>query len=135
MKDIQEVTALLLDDVLYFHDYLEQFFVMRHGIHDKGLLESAINAPFQSYGGIPLYPEIYEQAARLCYGLAKNHPFLDGNKRIALHSMLVFLDINHIDIKYTDDELETVVLNIVTDKMSCEELASWLRKRSEHINE
>lgn len=135
MSNTEAIVEILLEDVLYFHEYLEQFFVMRHGIHNQGLLESAINAPFQSYGGIPLFSGIFDQAARLCYGLAKNHPFLDGNKRIAVHSMLVFLAINHIRIKYTDDEMETVVLDIVMDKMSCEDLAIWLRTRSEQINE
>lgn len=135
MNDARDVVAILLEDILYFHGYLERFFVMRHGIHDRGLLESAVNAPFQSYGGVPLYSGIFEQAARLCYGLAKNHPFLDGNKRIAIHSMLVFLAINDIDIKYTDDEMETAVLDIVTDKMSCDALAEWLRARSEQNDE
>ena len=135
MSSTEKVIELLLADILSFHDYLEQFFVMSLGIHDQGLLESAISVPFQSYGGVPLYSSIYEKAARLCYGLAKNHPFIDGNKRIAIHSMLVFLSINQVDIYYTDDEMENIVIDIVTNKMSCEELSEWLRVRARQINE
>ncbi len=121
--------------MLSFHDYLEQFFVMSHGIHDRGLLESAIHAPFQSFDGIPVYEDVFEQAARICYGLAKNHAFVDGNKRVAIHSMLVFLAINQFDIEYAEDEMENIVIDIVTDKMSCEELSEWLRKRARQTNE
>lgn len=64
------------------------------GIRDEGLLDSAINTPFQSFGGTDLYPTLLQKAARLGYGLIKNHPFVDGNKRIGTHAMLVFLDIN-----------------------------------------
>ena len=65
-------------------------------IRDDGLLESAINAPFQTFDGQELYPSLLEKATRLGYGLIKNHPFVDGNKRIGTHAMLVFLAINHI---------------------------------------
>ena len=135
MSNPETIIALLLEDVLSFHDYLEQYFVMSCGIHDRGLLESAIHAPFQGFDGIPIYEDVFEQAARICYGLAKNHPFVDGNKRVAIHSMLVFLDINQIDIEYTEDEMEAVVIDIVTNKMSCEELSEWLRRRARQINE
>ena len=60
------------------------------GIRDKGLLESAIEAPFQTFGGIDLYPALLQKAARIGYCLISNHPFIDGNKRIGIHAMLVF---------------------------------------------
>ena len=61
------------------------------GVRDEGLLQSAISAPFQSYGGTDIFPSLQQKAARLAFGLVKNHPFLDGNKRIGAHAMLVFL--------------------------------------------
>lgn len=51
------------------------------GLRDEGLLESALSAPFQSFGDVDAYPSLPQKAARLCYGLVKNHPFTDGNKR------------------------------------------------------
>ena len=68
------------------------------GLRDEGLLDAAINMPLQSFGGQELYLTILEKAARLGYGLIRNHPFLDGNKRIGTHAMLVFLDINNITL-------------------------------------
>ncbi len=56
------------------------------GLRDEGLLESALAQPFQSFGGEELYPTFAEKASRLAYGIAKNHPFLDGNKRAATAS-------------------------------------------------
>ena len=64
------------------------------GLRDEGLLESAIIAPFQTFDGMDMYPTLQQEAARLCFGLVKNHPFIDGNKRIGTHAMLVFLALN-----------------------------------------
>ena len=60
------------------------------GLRDEGLLDSALNAPFQAFGGTSAFSSLQQKAARLCYGLVKNHPFVDGNKRIGAHAMLVF---------------------------------------------
>ena len=56
------------------------------GIRDEQLLESAINAPFQTFDNIEVFPSIQQKAARLGYGLIKNHAFVDGNKRIGTHA-------------------------------------------------
>ena len=52
------------------------------GIRDDGLLDSALSAPFQSFDNTDVYPSLQQKAARLCFGLVKNHPFVDGNKRM-----------------------------------------------------
>lgn len=57
------------------------------GVRDEGLLESVLSAPFQSFGEVDAYPSLPQKAARLCYGLVKNHPFVDGNKRIGAHEV------------------------------------------------
>ena len=75
------------------------------GIRDESLLESALNAPFQSFGGQEMFPSIPQKAARLGYGIIKNHAFLDGNKRIGTHIMLVFLALNKVELYYTQKEL------------------------------
>lgn len=64
------------------------------GIRDEGLLDAALSAPFQSFSGKELFPAIQSKAARLGYGLVKNHAMLDGNKRLGAHVMLVFLGLN-----------------------------------------
>ena len=59
------------------------------GVRDEGLLDSAVNTPFQTFSGQDLYPTVLEKAVRLGFGLIRNHPFIDGNKRIGTHAMLV----------------------------------------------
>ena len=61
-----------------------------------------------------LYPSIYDKAAQLCYGLANNHPFTDGNKRTALHSMYVYLIINGFDIMATQQDVENMIIDVAS---------------------
>lgn len=97
------------------------------GIRDEGLLDSALNTPFQTFAEQDLYPTVLEKAARLGYGLVCNHPFLDGNKRIGTHAMLVFLDINQLALSYTDDELIDVILRVAAGDAGYNELLDWLK--------
>ncbi|MCI6191766.1 MAG: type II toxin-antitoxin system death-on-curing family toxin [Megasphaera elsdenii] len=128
MKHEQILIEIILEDVLAFHEEMEQRYVMDKGIHDMNLLESAVNTPFQSFAGEELYPTILDKAARLCYGLTKNHPFRDGNKRSAIHSMLVFLYINGIDLDYTQQELEDMVVDVAADNLDSDGIKQWLLK-------
>ncbi len=97
-------------------------------IRDDGLLESALNAPFQSFGDTELYPSLLEKAARLGYGLIKNHLFVDGNKRIGTHAMLVFLSINNAGLSYSDDELIRLILGIASGQYDDKHLLNWLQQ-------
>lgn len=128
MKHEQILIEIILEDVLAFHEEMEQRYVMDKGIHDMNLLESAVNTPFQSFAGEELYPTILDKAARLCYGLTKNHPLRDGNKRSAIHSMLVFLYINGIDLDYTQQELEDMVVDVAADNLDSDGIKQWLLK-------
>lgn len=101
------------------------------GIRDEGLLESALNAPFQTFAEQDLYPTVLEKAARLGYGIIRNHPFLDGNKRIGTHAMLVFLDINQLSLSYEDDDLILTILQIASGAKGYEELLEWLKAHLE----
>lgn len=98
------------------------------GIRDDSFLESALNAPFQSFDGIDVFPSIQQKAARLAFGLIKNHAFIDGNKRIGVHTMLVFLALNKIELDYTQDELSDTVLKIAAGKLDFEDLLQWILK-------
>ncbi|MBR0035324.1 MAG: type II toxin-antitoxin system death-on-curing family toxin, partial [Synergistaceae bacterium] len=97
------------------------------GIRDRGLLESAVNAPFQSFGGYDVYPTIYEKAARLGFGLAQNHAFIDGNKRIAAQAVLTFLALNGIEIDCTEFELFSVFYKLAASEITFDDLVSWLK--------
>ncbi len=98
------------------------------GLRDEGLLESALAAPFQTYDAQELFRSIQEKAARLAYGLIQNHPFIDGNKRIGTHAMLVLLALNGIELIYTQDELSDIILKIAASTASYEDLLAWILK-------
>lgn len=118
--------------ILLLHSALIEQTGGTDGIRDEGLLESALHAPFQSFAEQELYPSLLEKAARLGFGLICNHPFVDGNKRIGTHAMLVFLDINQIELCYEDDELIAVILSVASGTMGYNGLLSWLQ---EHLCE
>lgn len=85
----ERIIHFILQDIYDFHKELEKNLVLLSGTRDNSLLESAVNSPFQTFMGEDLYASIYDKAAQLCYGIANNHPFIDGNKRTALHSMYI----------------------------------------------
>ena len=86
--------TLTKEQVLMLHDQLIESTGGSKGIRDEGMLESALMNPYQSFGGIELYPSIQAKAAQLCFGIVKDHPMIDGNKRLGTHVMLVFLALN-----------------------------------------
>lgn len=96
------------------------------GLRDDDLLDSAINSPFQSFGGEELYPSIQAKAARIGYNIIKNHPFLDGNKRIGILAMMVFLDLNGIELKCTDEEVIDLGLGVASGKYDAEYIIQWI---------
>ena len=130
MNSVHGIIQFILKDVIAFHERLEEIFVVNHGIHDKGLLESAVHAPFQTFSGHDLYPTLFDKAAQLCFGLAKDHPFKDGNKRTALHSMLVFLDVNGISIDYDETEMEELIISVAVGDTTSPQLSVWLQEHS-----
>ena len=82
------------------------------GVRDTNLLDASVNSPFHTFDGQYLYPTLQAMAAHLAFSLIKNHAFLDGNKRIGILSMLVFLEINDLPIACTDDELISLGLGL-----------------------
>ena len=117
---------LTQEQILMLHTELISATGGTDGVRDFGLLSSALNAPFQQFDNADLFPTIQQKAARLGYGLIKNHAFVDGNKRIGVHTMLVFLEINGISLEYTQKELYTTVLDIASGKADVEELTTWI---------
>ena len=119
-----------IQDICELHTQLEEAFILSSGIRDKSLLASAVNAPFQTFMGNDLYPSIYDKAAQLCYGIANNHPFTDGNKPTALHSMYVYLIINGYDIIAPQQDVENLIINVAAGRMHNTELSKWLQKNT-----
>jgi death on curing protein len=121
---------LTVEEVISIHTRLIDQSGGSDGIRDIGGLESAVNQPHASFGGEALYPSLVEQAAALAFSLVKNHPFIDGNKRIGHAAMEVFLVLNEREIDCHVDDQENVFLNLAAGTLGREELVSWI---SDHI--
>ena len=112
--------------ILMLHTQLIQQTGGSEGVRDYNLRDSALETPFQSFGGDELYPTIQAKAARLGYGLIKYHCMIDGNKRIGTHAMLVFLALNGIELKYMQKELYETILDVAAGKIEYEDLLQWV---------
>lgn len=119
---------LTKDQILTLHSQLTDIFGGSPEIRDEALLDSAVNTPFQTFDGKELYPTLLDKASRLCFELVNNHPFVDGNKRIGTHAMLVFLAINGVELEYSDAELIDLILAVASGKQSASDLLQWLQQ-------
>lgn len=122
---------LTKEQVILLHAQLIKETGGSDGIRDEGLLDSAILNPFQSFDGKELYPSVLEKGARLGFGLIQNHAFIDGNKRIGAHAMLVFLALNGHSLSYTQKELTDIILSVASGEKNCDDLLLWLQS---HLN-
>lgn len=113
-------------DILALHTELIAQTGGTGGLRDDGLLDSALSAPFQSFAGIDSFPSLQQKAARLALGLIKNHAFVDGNKRIGTLAMLLFLQVNQIELTYEQDDLIQVIQNVAAGKYGFDDLLRWI---------
>ena len=116
------------EQVLQLHISLIEATGGSNGLRDEGLLDSALSNPFQSFGGEELYPSIPAKAAQLCFGLVKNHAMVDGNKRLGVHVMLVFLALNGYELSYKQKELSDMILSVAAGEINAEQIAQWIVK-------
>ena len=112
--------------ILLLHEQLIAETGGSSGLRDEGMLDSALNTHFQTFAGKDVYPSLQQKAARLCFGLVKNHPFVDGNKRIGAHVMLVFLALNGIELQHTQTELSEVILQLAAGTLQSTDLLDWI---------
>lgn len=94
------------------------------GVADGGLLESAVSSPAAGFGDSDVYKTIPEKAAVLLYSLCKNHPFLDGNKRVAAASCEVFLLLNGFELSIDNDRFGDIVIAVADSSLDRETLIS-----------
>ena len=118
---------LTLEQIIELHNDIVAQSGGSQGIRDINLIDSAINAPFQTFGGIDLYPTIEEKAARLAYNLTMSHAFIDGNKRIGAGVLALFLEVNNVELLATDEEIIDIFLNLASEKIDCNDLLNWIK--------
>lgn len=119
---------LTKEQILMIHNELIRETGGSVGLRDEGLLDSALNAPFQGFGDVDNFPSLQQKGARLGYSLICNHAFVDGNKRIGAHIMLLFLSLNRIELEYTQEELSDLILNVAAGKLQFEDMVKWVIK-------
>ncbi|MDD6458617.1 MAG: type II toxin-antitoxin system death-on-curing family toxin [Lactimicrobium massiliense] len=120
------MNMLTKQQILLLHTQLIRQSGGTDGVRDEGMLDSAISQPLQTFDNMELYPGIVDKSVRLGYGLITNHPFVDGNKRIGTHAMLVTLDINGIELQYQDEDLIQLILKIASGKADDRVLRTWV---------
>ena len=120
---------ITLDEALRIHDVLIHEFGGATGVRDMGLLESALLRPQTGY-----YSDLIEEAAALWESLAMNHPFVDGNKRVAYAVLELFLQSNGIDISPDNETIEAFVYHhLEAGTFRKDVLDPWLRQNTEPL--
>lgn len=130
---MKQTKYLLFDEVIAIHDSMIELYGGSFGIRDIGLIQSAISRPQASFGGVDLYPTIFDKAAALFHSLMFNHAFLDGNKRTTMTTTARFLAINGYSVAVTQKEFVEFPIRVENKHLSLEKIASWLKKYTKKI--
>lgn len=131
---IEVIKILRLEDVFYYHDLVITSTGGDSGVRDRGLVESAYYSAFQSFGGVDLFETLEEKASRIGFGLAKNHGFVDGNKRVGCLVLASFLEMNGIILQCSSEELADMFYSIASGGSSYENLLSFVKRHSTHTS-
>ncbi|HQZ71468.1 MAG: type II toxin-antitoxin system death-on-curing family toxin [Anaerolineae bacterium] len=100
------------------------------GLRDLAALESAVAQPRMSFDGSDLYPDPVAKATALAFSLIRNHPFLDGNKRVGHAALETFLRLNGLDLEASVDGAEAIVLGVAAGLIGRSELQAWIREHT-----
>jgi death-on-curing protein len=123
---VKPIAFLSVEDALLLHSDTMSHEGGLSGIRDHGLLDAAVAMPREQFGGEYLHPEVPGMAAAYLYHLAQNHPFHDGNKRVAVMAAYVFLDVNGWDLRVSPSELESVTRQVASGEPKKDDLMRWM---------
>jgi death-on-curing protein len=116
--------------VLLIHRDTLQTYGGRPGIRDKNLLESALAQPKMTMGRRFVHRTLFEKAGAYGYHVCSNHPFIDGNKRVSFLLMAIFLDRNGWELKATEEDAYSLMIDLASGTISKSALATWLKEHS-----
>jgi death-on-curing protein len=123
------------DDLVYaIHTDLLQRYGGRPGLRDRNLLESALAQPKMTVGGKFVHKTLFDKAAAYGFHVCKNHPFIDGNKRVAFVLMDIFLQKNGWEIVAHEEEAYSLMIDLASGKLTKAQLAGWIKKRSAKLS-
>lgn len=123
---------LTKDQIIKLHEAIYVRYGGSCGVLNDGMLDSALQAPFQTFGGKELLPDTKDKIIRLAYGLIKNHSFRDGNKRIGALVLLVLLELNGYKVNATNEEFADIIMGIAASEKDDTDLTEWV---DSHISE
>jgi death-on-curing protein len=124
------MSYLTVEQVLFIHMRLITETGGSPGLRDLALLASAVARPQATFGGEDLYPDLFSKAAALMDSLIRNHPFVDGNKRVGITAAGLFLLRNGQRLTASNAELESLTLQVARSEVSVEQITTWLRDHS-----
>lgn len=123
------ILYLSVGQVVYLHAELVGMFGGALAIRERGSLESAVARPATTFGGEDLYGDLAAKAGALMHSLVLNHPFIDGNKRVAAAAAELFVELNGAVLLASDEEFEAITLATAMGTVSAEALTIWFRQR------
>ncbi len=120
---------ITIQEALYIHEQAIKEFGGSFGVRDYTMLESALKRPYVTFNHNELYPKIEDKAASILESIIKNHPFVDGNKRVGYILMRYLLLMNELDIKADEEEKYDFVINITEGKINIDAIKDWIKSR------
>ena len=114
------------DQIIKLHEAIYERYGGDVGVLNDGMLDSALQAPFQTFGGEELIPDTKEKIVRLAFGLIKNHAFRDGNKRIGALVLLTLLELNGYKVKATNAEFADIIMGVAASEKDENDLLEWV---------
>lgn len=124
---------LSLSEILEIHQDQISRYGGEAGIRDLELLKSALGMPLTTFAGQFLHADVFEMAAAYLFHLVKNHPFVDGNKRVGAVSAIIFLILNDIDFQASEDDLTEMVMAVARGDKGKSDIAVFLRQWSKPL--
>lgn len=119
--------TLTKDQVIMLHERIFERYGGSCGVLNEGMLDSALEAPFQTFGGEELFPGDLDKIVRMTYGLIKNHSFRDGNKRIGALVLLTLLELNGYHVNATNAEFTDIIMGVAASEKDEEDLMEWVK--------
>ena len=122
---------LTQDQVVRLHQALIETSGGSLDIRDEGMLNSELKTSLQTFDKSELFPSLLDKTTQLAFDLIKSHPFIDGNKRIGTHAMLIFLALNGITLSYNDEDLIDIILKVASNQVNESDLYQWIENHQE----
>ncbi len=115
------------DQIILLHNAIYERYGGDYGVLNEGILDSALQAPFQTFGGEELISDTKEKIVRLAFGLIKNHAFRDGNKRIGALVLLTLLELNGYPVKATNAGFADIIMGVAASEKDEKDLMEWVK--------